>query len=110
MNIGNYRHRITFQASTLTSDGQGGQTAVLSNLATQWASVVPLSGDRLLRMQQIILGQWYSIETNYRKDLAATIDEGNPILFNGRTLVVKSYQNEGEEGMTWKMLAYEKRN
>jgi len=109
MNVGKYRHRIVFQTATATADGQGGQTVVMSNLATQWGSVVPLNGERLIRMQQIMVGQWYEITTNYRKDLATSIEEGNPITYDGRTLVVKGWQNEGEEFRTWKFLAYEKR-
>lgn len=109
MNRGKYHHQITFQTATETSDGQGGATTAFTTLATQWASVIPLSGERLIRMQQIVQGNWYQIETNYRADLAATIKLGNPILFNSRSLYVKSFADVEEGQMTWNFLAYEKR-
>ena len=109
MNHGKYRHRITFQTATETTDGQGGVTVAMTTLATQWANVTPLSGDRLLRMQQIVMGQWYEITTNYRADLSASLAAGNGIVYDGRTLNVRAYQNVGDENMTWKFLAYEKR-
>jgi len=110
MNRGRYRHIIQFNAYSDVSDGQGGVTTTSAILTSQWANVRPLSGDRLMRMQQLIMGQWYEIETNYRADLAASISAGNPIIFGTRSLIVKTFQNEAEENSTWIFLAYENKD
>ena len=53
-NIGQYRHRVTVQASTITQDATTGEEIkAWATAATPWARVRPLSGREYLQAEQV---------------------------------------------------------
>ncbi|MFA5408710.1 MAG: hypothetical protein WC343_08075 [Bacilli bacterium] len=69
-------------------------TETLSEADEVWASVQPVSGDRLLVFQQLQMGVWYEIEFLRRDDLS--IVEGDPIGYGDETMIVHSMYNAGD--------------
>jgi len=51
--IGDMRHRITFQQPQKTADGYKGHTVQWQDVVTVWASVEPLSGREYFYSHQI---------------------------------------------------------
>lgn len=85
--IGELRHRVLFQEPVETSDGQGGQSVVWTDVVTVWASVQPKSGSELLFAERI---EARTTDEVVVRDLGTRINEKMRIQFQGRTLQIKS--------------------
>ena len=99
-NVGMMNRRITFQSV-------GDTTETISDIATVWASLKPMNGQRLLVYEQLQMGVWYDIETRYRSDLS--IVAGDPIKYGSETMTVHSIIDENEAHEVWKIKAFVKR-
>lgn len=103
-NIGELRHRITFQSLSLTSDGQGGSSTSWTNFKTVWARIKPISGRERNFAQRI--EDVYTHEITIRKcdGLTTTMR----ISYQNRIFQVKSIQKDTEENFWMKILTEEK--
>lgn len=78
--IGNLRHQIVIERSTLTDDGVGGAALSWSTYATVWAKVKALGGAEALRDQKVTATEKLDITIRYRSDLRTD----DRILHNGK--------------------------
>lgn len=69
MKIGDLRQRITLQKSVKTADGHKGSTEQWQDLASMWASVVPLSGREYFSAHQIKAEVTHRVKVRYREDV-----------------------------------------
>ena len=69
MQIGNLRHRITFQEEAKEPDGYKGFTVTWKDVVTVWASIIPLSGREYFHAHQITSEVTHRIRTRYRTDI-----------------------------------------
>ena len=99
-NAGLMNRRITFQSVDDT-------TETLSDVATVWASLKPISGQRAIVYEQLQMGVWYDIKTNYRSDF--TVVAGDPITYGSETLTVHQIIDENEAHEIWLIKAFVKR-
>lgn len=67
--IGDMRHRITFQQPIKTPDGHKGHTVQWQDMVTVWASVEPLSGREYFYSHQIKVELTHRVKTRYRTDI-----------------------------------------
>ena len=95
MNIGEFNQRIILQQISATDE-------TIVDLATIWAKVKPVSGNRLLTYEQLHVGQWFDIWFAYL--LPVTYVEGDPIFYDGRQLTVHSVVEV--EDVFYKVTAY----
>lgn len=104
VNIGELRHRITFQSLSLTGDGQGGSLTSWTNFKTVWAKLKPISGRERNFAQRI--EDVYTHEITIRK--LDGITTTMRISFQNRIFQVKSIQPIDEERFWMKILTEEK--
>ena len=83
-----YRHYLPILSATLTSDGQGGNTATWATATSEWFRVVPLSGSRSLESGGVKFKK--AIELYANKYSGNTITEANRITFNGDNYTIHS--------------------
>jgi len=67
--IGDLRHRVTFQKSNETSDGYKGHTVIWQDVVTVWAQVSPLSGREYFYAHQIKNVVSHRVRVRYRTDI-----------------------------------------
>jgi len=67
--IGDMRHRITFQEPVKTPDGYKGHTVQWQDVVTVWASVEPLSGREYFYSHQIKAEVTHRVRMRYRTDI-----------------------------------------
>jgi len=67
--IGDMRHRITFQKPVETPDEHKGHTVSWQDMITAWASVEPLSGREYFYAHQIQAEVTHRVKTRYRQDI-----------------------------------------
>lgn len=67
--IGQFRHRVTFQQESQTSDGQGGYTKTWTNIATVWAKVEPIKQREREEAMSIGTDRTHKITTRYQSSI-----------------------------------------
>lgn len=86
MRIGDLRHRVTLQRPTEGVDELGNPTTVWQDVATVWASVEPLRGQRQLVAQQAFGLVTYRIRMRYRRDVSVSWR----VIWDGRVLEARA--------------------
>lgn len=84
--IGDLRHRITFQEPVKIPDGHAGHTVSWQDFVTVWASVEPLSGREYFYAHQIKNEVSHRVKVRHREDLS----EEMRIKWNGRIMKIES--------------------
>ncbi|MFZ3035381.1 MAG: phage head closure protein [Parvibaculum sp.] len=84
--VGELRERVTIERATRLADGVGGATSSWSELATVWASVIPLSGREVATGERVEAHQSYTITMRYRDDVTTAMRA----IWKGRTLNIRS--------------------
>lgn len=96
---GKRRHRVRLENPTLTTDGDGGYTAVWSLLTpgVAWASVEPATAQRMERFgaNAVTANASHVVEMPYHSGV--TIQ--TRLIFNGRVLTVVGLQNPAERNI-----------
>jgi len=67
--IGDLRHRVTFQKSNETDDGYKGHTEIWQDVVTVWAQIDPLSGREYFYAHQIKNVVSHRVRIRYREDV-----------------------------------------
>lgn len=104
MRAGLLRHRITLQNRTTTPDGYGGQTVTWTDLATVWASVMPLRSREYWQAQQIKSTTTHEIEI---RNPHVTIGPEDRILFGTRNFTIDGIRNAEERNIKTVILCSE---
>jgi SPP1 family predicted phage head-tail adaptor len=105
MRIGELRKQITIQAEAPTADGAGGYALAWTNVATVWAEIKPVSGNKVFVDQHLEGHVTHQIKTRYRSDLTITTDMR--IVHNNRVFNIHSITNTDERNQWWVMLVEE---
>lgn len=104
-NIGEYKHLITINAITESSDGMGGFTeSSAADISNIWANVKTIKGDRALEFNRLRSGIWYEIDT--MANVNDTINTGGTITFGSKTLTIHQIFNIDESDWTVRIIAY----
>ena len=108
MTIGKMRHRITIERKAQASDGEGGVSYTWEPHATVWASADHKSlrgaagpAGQLMDTSQIDFMTRYS-------DCCASVQQGDRVMFNGRTLYVQAVANEDERRRFLRLVCVER--
>lgn len=88
MSIGERRHRVTFQRSTLSKDDFGEPDNSWSDLCTSWALVQPMKGAERFSSRQVQADIDYRIVTRNRSELS-DLGPGDRALWNGHTYDIR---------------------
>lgn len=70
MRAGDMRHRVTFQARSVSKDTFGAQSEQWRDVATVWADVAPLSGRELFAAQAVNVEISHSVTIRYQQQFA----------------------------------------
>ena len=89
MNIGDLKHRITFQSYTTTENDMGDTIASWVDYKTVWASASNLHGREFFQAMQVKAENTVKFTIRYCKD----IDETMRIIFNGQNYDIKFIDN-----------------
>ena len=73
MRAGELRHRITLQKNNPAPNSIGEAVDTWTDLATVWAAIEPLSGNRLFQAQQANSEIQGVVRIRYRSDVLATM-------------------------------------
>ena len=103
MRAGLMRRRITLQTVERTPDGGGGYTETLTDLATVWARVHPLTGREQLLAMQTEAMQMHRFTIRYRAGLTTA----TRILYDGRTFDIRSIVDPEERHRELQIMAEE---
>lgn len=85
--------RVSIQAVTQTSDGQGGFTESWTTSATVWASIEPLKGWERMQAMQVQTPVTHKLVMRYRSGVST----GMRILYKARVFAIKEVINEMEQ-------------
>ncbi len=105
MRIGELRKQITIQAELPTADGAGGYALAWTDIATVWADIKPVSGNKVFVDHHLEAHVTHEITMRYRSDLAPTADMR--VLYNNRLFNIRSIINTGESNQWWQLLVEE---
>lgn len=86
---GSLRHRLTIQARTAASDGQGGETVTWAARVTVWGLVEPVTGREALMAQQLTAELATVVTLRFRTDVRVT----DRIVWGTRVLQIASVQD-----------------
>lgn len=103
-NPGRLDQRITFQERVLTSDGQGGSTEALANIATVptvWAQVVQAGGGERLYGGRTIAESQVMFIVRERDD----INETHTIIWRSEPYNIRQVSREGTRRMYMDIIA-----
>lgn len=87
--IGQMRHRVTFERSTVAANSMGDPVPSWSSLGTFYARVEHLAGKERFASQVQQHGSDYRITTRYNPDIAS-LDEGDRATWAGKTFDVRN--------------------
>lgn len=102
--IGKMDERISWYRVTAVSDSQGGYTETTALLATCWANVEPITGNRSLSYGQLYNGQGYLIYQRYN----SSVTPKDYILYGSKQLIVHSIVDQLGENRYQTITAFEK--
>lgn len=91
MNIGAMRDQVVILAKSSVSDGIGGFTPSTSTLATIWAEIRELTGQRQTDFEQLVNAKGYEIVVRNRTDINTTHQVELP---SGQRLTIHSIQRD----------------
>jgi len=92
MLAGRLRHRLEFEKSSLSSDGQGGQTRAWSTRATVSGSLKPLRAEERFYNEQLNHTGTHEVVIRYRDDL----ESSDRIKFGSRYFQIIGIMNPNE--------------
>ena len=98
------RHRVTLQAITRSTDGQGGYTETWGNVADLWASIEPVKGWEKYQAAQTETPITHNITMRYRSGVTTA----QRLLYGMRVFDIKECLNEGEDNALLKIKAMER--
>jgi len=104
--IGDMRHRITFQEPVKTPDGYKGHTVQWQDVVTVWASVEPLSGREYFYSHQIKAEVTHRVRIRYRTDITIKM---RAKLSEDRALEIESILDLKERRETLEILCREEK-
>lgn len=104
--IGERRHRVVFQRSTVTQDTFGEPDQSWTTLCTSWALVQPLKGQERFTAMQIQADVDTRIVTRYRSDLSA-LGPKDRATWNGHTYDIKAVIPRDHRNIELEILARE---
>ena len=105
MRIGQLRKQIAIQAETQTPDGAGGYALAWTVLATVWADIEPVSGNKIFAAQHLEGHVTHKITTRYRSDMTITTDMR--AVYNNRAFNIHAVLNTDESNQWWELLVEE---
>lgn len=106
MEIGSYRHRVTFQnPGAAVPDGDGGYTQTWTDLAEWYVSIQPASARDLERVAAgtVIATATHIIRGRY----LAGVSTQTRMVFNGRTFEITGVSNLEERNILMELVAVE---
>jgi SPP1 family predicted phage head-tail adaptor len=106
MNIGERRHRVTFQRPTESVNAFGEPAATWGKLCTSWALVQPLKGAERFNAMQVQAEVDHRIVTRSRPELA-TLGPKDRVLYGSRVFDIKSVIRRDHRDKELEILARE---
>jgi SPP1 family predicted phage head-tail adaptor len=112
-NIGDLDKRMKLVYNTTVSDGMGGLTPTQTDLFTTWASVKPVSANRLLEIDRAVQNTTHQIRFRWRDDLISIgyvrkyIDNQLRGVFKNRLFTLNTVINVNEDDFLVDVLATE---
>lgn len=94
-NIGELDERITLQREVRTSDGMGGYSTALIDVATVWAKVIARSGRERAYADRLNAEGAYTFVIRVRSDLL----ESDRILWDGSQYNIRAIARQGSRDM-----------
>jgi SPP1 family predicted phage head-tail adaptor len=91
--VAQMNRRVTIQAITQTTDGQGGFTESWDDVASVWASIDPMSDYEKFQAQQLQTNTTHKLKMRYYPGLTTK----HRLLFGDRIFNIKGITNPGEE-------------
>lgn len=86
--------KILLQDKSLVIDASGGQTNTWSEGIKYWAYIMPLSGNEVMRSEQLQSRTTHKIFIRYKPDFANTRDfSSKRIVYNGRIFNIRYIRN-----------------
>lgn len=104
-NIGELRHRITFQEPIKMPDGYKGHTVIWQDVITLWASIEPLSGREYFYAHQIKAEITHRVKTRYGINVTTEMR----IKYGERHFKIESILDIGERHELLEMLCREEK-
>jgi SPP1 family predicted phage head-tail adaptor len=96
MNPGNLDQLITIKRETRTTDGMGGDTVALVDVAANlWAHVRPRTGRELAKHDRVEAPAMYLFKIRNRSDIL----DSDRIVWNGATYNIRAVLTEGTRDM-----------
>ena len=92
VNIGDMRHRVTFQGLIKTPDGYKGNVKTWQDVITVWAQVIPITGREYFYAHQIKNEITHRVRIRYRTDINVEMR----VLFGERVFTIESIIDIGE--------------
>lgn len=91
--VSKMRQRVTIQAVSGASDGQGGISETWADVATVWASIEPMSDYERFQAQQLQTNTTHKVMIRYYSGLTTK----HRLLFGSRVFNIKGILNLNEE-------------
>jgi SPP1 family predicted phage head-tail adaptor len=105
MRIGELRKRVTVQAEQATTDNAGGYGLGWTDVATVWAEIKPVSGNKIYTAQHLEGHVTHEITMRWQSGTAITTDMR--ILYGARLFNIRAVENTGERNQFLEILAEE---
>ena len=99
---GRLKHRITISRGTRTPTGKGGFTTTWAPVATVWAEVISLNGREAVIANALQGVSSYRITVRWK---AGLVTEKDQIVYDGKTLNVRSAVDPDGSRVAWSILA-----
>ena len=88
-----FKHRVTLQSCSQTTDGQGGYTDSWSDVVTLWASIEPLKGYERYQAMQLETPVTHKVTIRYN----AAVTTAKRLIYGSRVFNIKEVINLAEE-------------
>lgn len=103
MTIGDLRKQVTIQVESPTTDNAGGYALAWTNLATLWAEIVPVSGQKIYAAEHLEGHITHQITMRYY----AGVTTDMRLLYNSRVFNIRLVRNLEEENRWTELLVEE---
>ena len=108
MNIGKFKHKITFQYFTRVADGAGGFTQTWVDDLTCYARVEPLSPEETVEAGQQVQNNLFRIVIRVTNDFSRVLDNQYRIKYGTRIMNITAVRNLSFDDKFFQLLAVEK--
>lgn len=105
MKIGNLRKQVAIQQEQQTSDNAGGYALAWITLATVWADINPVSGNKIYVSEHLEGHVTHRVMMRWRSDLAITADMR--LVYNNRAFNIRAVMNQDESNQYATLLVEE---